>query len=158
MDVRRRTAIKVSGAAALFAVTRPAIAATANPLAAAIAPDGQSMRVVRVLLRDNGQAHVAEDQVAADKSPYPLFKQFLTHDATKTAIYSAPPHHKIAGSKDTGKALLFVVAGETTLKAGGATQRCPAGTAILMDAGSGAGLSETAGPAGYTAIKVQLAD
>jgi hypothetical protein len=158
MDVRRRNAIKVGGAAALFAVTGPAVAATANPLAAAIAPDGESMKVVRVLLRDDGQTHVAEDQVAADKSPYPLFKQFLTHNATKTAIYSAPPHHKITGGKDAGKALLFIVAGETTLMAGGSKQLCPAGTAVLMDAGSAAGLNETAGPAGYTAIKVQLAD
>jgi hypothetical protein len=158
MDVRRRTAIRVGGAAALFAVTGPAVAATANPLAAAIAPDGESMKVVRVLLRDDGQTHVAADQVAADKSPYPLFKQFLTHNATKTAIYSAPAHHKIAGGKDAGKALLFIVAGETTLMAGGAKQHCPAGTAILMDAGSAPGLNETAGPAGYTAIKVQLAD
>jgi len=158
MDVRRRTVIKVGGAAALFATTRPAPAAPVNPLAAAIAPDGQSMKVVRVLLRDDGQTHIAEDQVAADKSPYPLFKQFLTHNATKTAIYSAPPHHEIAGGKDVGKALLFVVAGETTLKVSGATQLCPVGTTILIDAGSGAGFSETAGPAGYTAIKVQLAD
>jgi hypothetical protein len=158
MDVRRRTAIKVGGGAALFAVTGPAVAATANPLAAAIAPDGQSMKVVRVLTRDDGQTRVSEDQVAADKSPYPLFKQFLTHNATKTAIYSAPPHHKIAGGKHADKAPLFIVAGKTTLSAGGATQLCPAGTAILIDAGGGAGLSETAGPAGYTAIKVQLAD
>jgi quercetin dioxygenase-like cupin family protein len=158
MDVRRRTAIKVGGAAALFAVTRQAMAGEANPLTAAIAPDGQSMKVVRVLRRNDGRTRVAEGEVAADNSPYPLFKQFLTHNATTTAIYSAPPHHRMPASKNTANALLFVVAGETTLKAGGSTQRCPAGTAILMDAGSGAGLSETAGPAGYTAIKVQLAD
>src|SRR5882757_8120020 len=99
MDVRRRTAIKVSGAAALFAVTRPAMATTANPLAAAIAPDGQSMKVVRVLLRNDGQTRVAEGEVAADNSPYPLFKQFLTHNATTTAIYSAPQHHKMPAGK-----------------------------------------------------------
>ena len=158
MDVRRRTAIKISGAAALLTATRQAVAAVPNPLAAAIAPDGQSMKVVRVLLRNDGQTRVAEGEVAADTSPYPLFKQFLTHNATATAIYSAPPHHRMPAGKNTANALLFIVAGETTLKAGDATQRCPAGTAILIDAGSGAGLNETAGPAGYTAIKVQLAD
>ncbi len=60
--------------------------------------------------------------------------------------------------KAPAKALLFIAAGEAVFKAGGTTQRCPAGTAILVDAGSGIGLTETAGPEGYTAIKVQLAD
>jgi hypothetical protein len=155
--IRRRTML-AGGGAALGVGSLARAAEKPNPLAAAIAPDGQSMKVVRVLLRNDGQTRVAEGEVAADSSPYPLFKQFLTHNATTTAIYSAPPHHKMTAGKNTANALLFVVAGETTLKAGGAMQRCPAGTAVLMDAGSGAGLSETAGPAGYTAIKVQLAD
>jgi len=129
-----------------------------NPLAASIAPDGQSMKVVRILLKNDGKTRVAEGQVAADQSPYPLFKQFLTANATATAIYAAPPHHKIKDMKATAKAMLFIAAGETAFRAGGATQRCPAGTAVLIDAGSGAGLTETAGPDGYTAIKVQLAD
>jgi hypothetical protein len=54
--------------------------------------------------------------------------------------------------------MLFICAGETVFKTEDATQRCPAGTAILIDAGSGDGLTETAGPEGYWAIKVQLAD
>jgi hypothetical protein len=155
--IRRRTML-AGGGAALAVGGLAGAAEMPNPLAAAIAADGQSMKVVHVLLHNDGHTLVTKDEVAADSSPYPLFKQFLTHNATKTAIYSAPPHHKITGNKDAGKALLFVVAGETTLKAGGTKQLCPAGTAILMDAGSGVGLSETAGPAGYTAIKVQLAD
>jgi hypothetical protein len=133
-------------------------AEAANPLAAAIAADGQSMKVVRVLLRNDGKTRVAEGEVGADTSPYPLFKQFLTHNATATAIYSAPPHHKMQAGKTAEASLLYIVAGETVLTADGATQRCPAGTAILIDAGSGTGLSETAGPGGYTAIKVQLAN
>lgn len=157
--IRRRTMLAGSGAAlAVAAAPQAGAAETPNPLAAAIAPDGQSMKVVRVLLRNDGQTRVAEGQVAADTSPYPLFKQFLTHNATATAIYSAPPHHKMANTKNAANTLLFIVAGETILKADGATQRCPAGTAILIDAGSGVGLSEMVGPAGYTAIKVQLAD
>ena len=155
--IRRRTILAGGGAA--LAVSRLANAAeAANPLAAALAADGPSMKVVRVLLRNDGKTRVAEGEVGADASPYPLFKQFLTHNASATAIYSAPPHHKMPASKATENALLYIVAGETVLMADGATQRCPAGTAILIDAGSGTGLSETAGPAGYTAIKVQLAD
>ena len=86
------------------------------------------------------------------------FKQFLTAKASAVAIYGAPAHHKIAGAKAPARAMLFICAGETVFKTIEATQRCPAGTAILVDAGSGDGLTETAGPEGYTAIKVQLAD
>ena len=155
--IRRRTMLAGSGAA--LAIGSLANAAEApNPLAAAFAQDGQSMKVVRVLLRNDGKTRIAEGEVGADKSPYPLFKQFLTHNATATAIYSAPPRHKMSADKASANALLYIVAGETVLKADGVTQHCPAGTAILIDAGSGADLSETAGPAGYTAIKVQLAD
>jgi hypothetical protein len=146
------------GGAALAVAGLANTAKAANPLAAAIAADGQSMKVVRVLLRNDGKTRVAEGEVGADASPYPLFKQFLTHDATATAIYSAPPHHTMPAGKNPANAVLYIVAGETVLKADGAIQRCPAGTAILIDAGSGTGLTETAGPAGYTAIKVQLRD
>jgi hypothetical protein len=46
-----------------------------------------------------------------------------------------------------------------TLKAGGTGRKqCPPAPFILLDAGSAPGLNETGGPAGYTAIKVQLAD
>ncbi len=157
MDVRRRTAIKIGGAAALFAGAQPAAAAV-NPLAEFIAPDGGSIKVVQLLAKNDGGTRIAEGERVADKSPYPLFQQFLTHDASAIAIYAAPPHHKIAADGNAGKSLLFIVAGETTLKAGGTTRRCPAGTVILSDAGIGADLKETAGPAGYTAIKVMLAD
>jgi hypothetical protein len=64
----------------------------------------------------------------------------------------------MAADKASANVLLYIVAGETVLKADGVTQRCPAGTAILIDAGSGTDMTETAGPAGYAAIKVQLAD
>jgi hypothetical protein len=129
-----------------------------NPLAYAFAPDGKSMKVIRILLKNDGKTRVAEGQIDPDASPYPLFKQFLTSKASAVAVYGAPAHHKIAGTKAPAKAMLFIAAGETAFKAGGTTQRCPAGTAILIDAGSGEGLTETAGPEGYTAIKVQLAD
>jgi len=149
----------LAGSGAALAISGLANAAEApNPLAAAFASDGQSMKVVRVLLRNDGKTRVAEGEIAADASPYPLFKQFLTNNATATAIYSAPPHHKMPANKNAAKSILFIAAGETVLKADGVIQRCPAGTAILIDAGSGTDLTEMAGPAGYTAIKVQLAD
>jgi hypothetical protein len=158
--IQRRSVLAGGGAAlAIGGLAGPAWAADKpNPLAAAFAADGESMRVVSILLKNDGKTRVAESQIGADKSPYPLFKQFLTANATATAIYAAPARHKIKDTKAPAKAMLFIAAGETVFKAGGATQRCPAGTAILIDAGSGMGLTETAGPEGYTAIKVQLAD
>jgi hypothetical protein len=155
--IRRRGLL--AGGGAVLAIGRLAQAADMpNPLASAFAPDGQSMKVVRILLRNDGKTRVAEGQVGPDASPYPLFKQFLSAKASAVAIYAAPAQHKIAGTKAPAKAMLFIAAGETVFKAGGASQRCPAGTAILIDAGCGDGLTETAGPQGYTAIKVQLAD
>src|SRR5882757_7191391 len=97
--IQRRSMLAGGGAALAIGglpVGDPAWAADKpNPLAASIAPDGQSMKVVRILLKNDGQTRVAEGQVGADRSPYPLFKQFLTANATATAIYAAPPHHKI---------------------------------------------------------------
>jgi hypothetical protein len=156
MNIERRTLL-AGGGAALAVAAAPGVQAeaAANKLAAFIAPDGTSIKAVKVTVAD-GQTSIADADIAADKSPYPLFKQFLTHDASATAIYAAPPHHKIDGNKASAKSLLFVVAGETTLKAGKTAHKCPAGTVILLDAG--ADLHEQAGPAGYTAIKVQLAD
>jgi hypothetical protein len=155
--IQRRTVL-AGGGAALAVASLAKAADKPNPLAAAFSADGQSMKVVRVLLKNNGKTRVAEGQVGPDHSPYPLFKQFLTSKASAVAIYGAPPRHKIAGAKASAKAMLFIAAGETVFKAGGASLRCPAGTAVLIDAGSGEGLTETAGPKGYTAIKVQLAD
>jgi len=40
-----------------------------NPLAAAIAADGQSIRVVRILLKNDGKTRVAESQIGADHPP-----------------------------------------------------------------------------------------
>jgi len=158
MDVRRRTAIKIGGAAALLGASRTARAEPVNPLAAFIAADGSAIKAVHVSAGDGGHSQIADMDVAADHSPYPLFKQFLTHKASATAVYAAPPHLKIAGAKNAAKTLLFIVAGETTLEAGATKRKCPAGTVILMDEGSGAGVSEKAGPDGYTGFKVALAD
>ena len=154
----RRRRVLAGGGAALAIGGLAQGAEKANPLDYAFASDGKSMKVIRILLKNDGQTRVAEGQVGPDDSPYPLFKQFLTSKASSVAIYSAPAHHKIASAKAPAKAMLFICAGETVFKTGEATQRCPAGTAILVDAGSGDGLTETAGPDGYTAIKVQLAD
>jgi hypothetical protein len=81
--IRRRTML-AGGGAALAVGGLANAAGVANPLAATIAADGQSMKVVRVLLRNDGKTRIAEGEVGADKSPYPLFKQFLTHNATAT--------------------------------------------------------------------------
>ena len=154
--IRRRRVLAGGGAALVIGGLAQA-AEGANPLAASFAPDGKSMKVIRILLKNDGKTRVAEGQVGADDSPYPLFKQFLTSKASAVAIYGAPAHRKIAGAKAPARVMLFICAGETVFKTSETTQRCPAGTAILVDAGSGDGLTETAGPEGYTAIKVQLA-
>lgn len=154
----RRRSVLAGGGAALAIGGLAQGSEGQNPLVHAFASDGKSMKVIRILLKNDGKTRVAEGQVGADESPYPLFKQFLTSKASAVAIYGAPARHKIAAAKAPAKAMLFICAGETVFKAGGVTQRCPAGTAILVDAGSGAGLTETAGPEGYTAIKVQLSD
>jgi hypothetical protein len=158
MEVRRRTAIKIGGAAVLLGASGTAMAEPVNPLAAFIAADGGSIKAVHVTAGDGGHSQIADTDIAADHSPYPLFKQFLTHKASATAVYAAPPRFKIAGTKNTAKTLLFIVAGETTLEVGATKRKCPAGTVILMDEGSGAGVSEKAGPDGYTGFKVALAD
>jgi hypothetical protein len=158
MDVKRRTAIKIGGAAALLGASGTAMAEPVNPLAAFIAADGASIRALHVSTGDGGHSQISDTDVAADHSPYPLFKQFLTHKASATAVYAAPPRLRIAGTRNAARTLLFIVAGETTLEAGAAKRKCPAGTVILMEEGSGAGVSETAGPDGYTAFKVALAD
>jgi hypothetical protein len=159
MKIPRRTMLAGTGAAVTLASMQHGQAAeAANPLATFIAADGGSIKAVHVSAGDGGHSRIAEMDVAADHSPYPLFKQFLTHKASATAVYGAPPHHRIVGSKNPAKTLLFIVAGETTLEAAGTRRKCPAGTMILIDAGSGADLGEKAGPDGYTGFKVQLAD
>lgn len=159
MELRRRTILAGTGAAVTLASLPQAKAdETANPLAAFIAADGQSIKAVHVSIGDDGHSRITETDVAADHSPYALFQQFLTHKASATAIYGAPPYHRIAGAKNTAKTLLFIVAGETTLGAAETQRKCDAGTLILIDEGGGAGLSEEAGPDGYTAFKVKLAD
>ena len=159
MRIQRRTLLAGAGAAVTLAATSHVRAADAvNPLAAFIAADGGSIKAVQVFADSNGHTKIVDTDIMADHSPYPLFTQFLTHKATSTAIYGAPPHHKIAGGKNAVKSFLFIVAGENTLAAAGNKRSCPTGTVILIDEGSGDGLSQQAGPDGYTAFKVHLAD
>jgi hypothetical protein len=150
--IKRRTLIAGGGA---FALAGPAaLAALADGLAAAIAPDGQSIRVVRVFA-ENGATRMEDATLPADPSPYPLFKQFLTHKASSVAVYRAPSGLTIAAKAAPAREIVFIAEGDTLLAAGGLSRRCAAGTFILAD---GAACDERAGAAGYTAIKIHLAD
>ncbi len=157
MKIERRTLLAGSGAAlAIAAAPGARAAAKANPLAAFIAPDGSAIKAVKVTAGDDGQTKIAEADVAADHSPYPLFKQFLTHKASRVAIYAAPAGHKITVVPAASQ-LLYIIAGSLTVMGKDAPGHdCPAGSAILIDAGTRH--REHAGPAGYTAIKVALSE
>jgi hypothetical protein len=157
MKIERRTLLAGSGAALAIAAAPGALAAKdPNPLAAFIAADGSAIKAVKVTMDDEGETHIAETDVAADNSPYPLFKQFLTHKASRVAIYAAPPGHKITVIP-AAKQLIYVIAGSLTVKGkNDAGHECVAGSAILLEAG--ARHREHAGPDGYSAIKVALAD
>jgi len=154
--IKRRTVLAGGGAAAIVTAgaARAASAQPESTLAAAIIDDGQKIKVVRISA-DNGRTAIADVGLPADPSPYPLFKQFLTHKASATAVYSAPPRHEIT-TNATDRYLVFIAAGDTTLQAGGTSRRCGAGTFILAE--RGAAYAERAGVDGYTAIKVRLAD
>ncbi len=157
MMLKRRTVLTGGGAAVLAAGTHPETATGAEAktdLAAAIVDDGRKIKVVRVSA-ENGQTAITDAELPADPSPYPLFKQFLTHKASATAVYGAPPRHRIA-TDATDKFLVFIAAGNTTLMADSGARQCDAGSFILTDTGSR--YTEHAGPEGYTAIKVRLAD
>jgi hypothetical protein len=153
MEIGRRTVVVGGGAALMLTPMQGAEAA--DDLAAAISPDGQTIRVVRVFA-DGGRTMIADAVLPADPSPYPLFKQFLTHKASATALYRAPPGLRIAGKAVPAKDLVFISAGDTTLVAGKQTRHCAAGAFILIE--SGAACDERAGKTGFTAIKIRLAD
>jgi hypothetical protein len=155
MNIGRRAVLAGSGAALAAQAFSSAWAKAENPLAAFIAPDGESIKVVKILALEGGAVQMLNADIAADHSPYPLFKQFLTHKASRVAAYGAPAGHKAAAVPAT-RQLTFIVAGDMTLVGQGTEKSCPAGTAILADAGCR--YHEHAGPAGYAAIKVALAD
>ena len=155
MDIERRTVLKGSAALAAAAATSAGAAEAMNPLAAFIAPDGNAIKAVKVTADDAG-THIAGIDVAADPSPYPLFKQFLTHKASRVAIYAAPPGHKVTVVPSANQLIYFVAGSLTVMGKDPPGHDCPAGSAILIDAG--VRHREHAGPAGFTAIKVALSD
>ena len=161
MSIKRRTVIAAGGGAAvaLAASRAPAMADAkdnGNPWASAIAGDGDGIKAVRVSAGADGKSKIEEVDLPADPSVAPkLFQQFLTHRASATAIYQAPPHHAIAESQPA-KDLLFIVDGATTLKTDAGSRKLGLGTFVLFD--GVAKHTEKAGPAGYVAIKVRLAD
>jgi hypothetical protein len=157
MEVKRRSVV-AGGAAALLAggVAEAKVQETENPLAASFPPDGNSVKVVEIKTDADGHAVISPVDLPADKSPYPLFKQFLTHKASAVAVYSVPPNHHIPTSFDPVRRFVFIVSGETTLIAKDATHKCEAGSIILLDGKSD--LAARSGPVGYVAIKVQVAD
>jgi hypothetical protein len=156
MKIARRTVLAGAGAGLAAASVPGSQAAEAeNSLAAFIGADGKSITVIDVKADANGHAVISPVELPADASPYPLFKQFLTNKASAVGIYSAPPNHHISTSFDTAKRLVVVVAGELTLNSAHGSRDCPAGTVILLDGSSD--MTAKGGPAGFTAIKVQLA-
>ena len=161
MKVKRRIMIAAGGAAAVaLAASRGRAVADAkdhaNPWAAAIAGGGGSIKAVLFSVGADGKSKMEDIDVPADQSVAPkLFQQFLTHKASATAIYQVPPHHVIAESQPA-KDLLFIVDGATTLKTDAGSRKLGLGTFVLFD--GVAKHTEKAGPAGYVAIKVRLAD
>jgi hypothetical protein len=159
MTIKRRTLIAAGGGIAATVATRRTKAAAkdqGSPWAGAIAASGDSVKAVRVSLGADGKSRIEDIDVPADKSVAPqLFQQFLTHKASATAIYRAPPHHAIAES-EPAKDLLLIVDGTTTIKTDSGSRKLGLGTFVLFD--GVAKHTEKAGPTGYVAIKVRLAE
>jgi hypothetical protein len=157
MEIERRTVIAAAGMLAALGIDGRAVAAEApaSPWAGSIAPDGDTIKVVKVSIDAAGKSQAAEADLPADHSPYPLFKQFLTHEASKVAIYRAPPNLAIAENQPA-KDLLLIVDGDTTLMTDTGSRKVGLGGFVLFD--GIAKHTETAGPAGYVAIKIRLAD
>ncbi len=145
----------IAGGATASVLTTGAAAQAEPALDGAIAVDGNTLRAVVVSLGGDGKSMVAIQTLPADPSPYPLFRQFLTHKTTATAIYRAPPDHTVI-SAAPARDFQFIVAGEAIITADSGNYICGPGTVILADAG--ARHEQRAGKAGYTAIRVRLAD
>lgn len=157
MEIGRRAVLAGTGASLAVASAPNARAADVdNPLAGLIAADGKSIKVIEIKADAAGHAMIVPVELPADASPYPLFKQFLTHKAAAVAIYSVPPNHHIPAAFDPAKRFLFIVSGETTLITQREHRPCQAGTIVLFDGASD--LAARSGPAGYTAVKIQLAE
>jgi hypothetical protein len=166
MDIGRRAVVAGSGAAVALAAAGPSAAADAppngNPWARAIAASGDAIKAVMVSVDADGKSRITDTDIVADKSVAPkLLQQFLTHQASKVAIYRAPPHHAITVVRPplAGKAaeeFLLIVDGNTTVKTDGGNRKIGSGTVMIFD--GIANYKEQAGPAGYIAIKVLLAD
>ncbi len=149
MEIGRRALIAAGGAAAAVGGSQAASAVTN-----AIDAEGGALNAVKVSIGGDGKSIVDMVLLPADPSPYPLFKQFLTHKASATAIYRAPPHH-LSNEAQPTRDLLFIVSGGAVIAADTGRETVGAGSVALCDAG--ARHSITAGPSGYTAIRVRLA-
>lgn len=156
MKIGRRTMMAGAGAAAAFASPSESMAAKAvESWAYALAPDGSAIKAFSVTADAAGNSKIEEIETAPDKSPYPLFKQFFTRKASKVAIYRAPPGHYLIDQKQA-KALMLLVDGEIEIKTDSGSKTAGRGGFIVFD--GKAANSQRAGRAGYTAIKVLLAD
>jgi hypothetical protein len=160
MSITRRTVIAGGGAAVALAAGRAIAVADANnhasPWAGSIVTGSAGIKAVLISAGADGKSKIEDIDVPPDKSVAPmLFRQFLTHKASATAIYQAPPRHAIAEA-EPAKDLLFIVDGATTLETDGGSRKLGRGTFVLFD--GIAKHTEKAGPAGYVAIKVRLAD
>jgi hypothetical protein len=144
------------GVASVFAgMPETTTAKTVESWAQALSADGSTIKALSITTDASGKSSIAETDVGPDKSPYPLFKQFFTHKADKVAIFRAPPGHYFIDEKKA-KALLLIVDGEIELTTDAGPRKTGRGSFVLFD-GKGAN-TQRAGRAGYTAIKVLLAD
>jgi hypothetical protein len=159
MSIKRRTLMAAGGGGVVVALAHGKTKAAkdpGSPWAGAITDGGDGIKAVSISAGADGKSKIDDITVPADTSVAPkLFQQFLTHKATATAIYQAPPGHTIAEGQPA-KDLLFIVDGTTTLKADSGSRTVGRGTFVLFD--GVAKHTEKAGPAGYVAIKVRLAD
>jgi len=157
MELKRRIVIAGGGAAAMLSTARAAKAeAPANPWDSALSADGDTIKALHVIQGTDGKSKIEDIDLPPDQSLAPkLFQQFLTHKASKVAIYQAPPHHAIAEARPA-KDLLLIVDGTTMLSTDGGSRKIGSGTFVLFD--GVAKHTEKSGPTGYVAIKVRLAD
>lgn len=157
VSIKRRTLIAAGGGVAVALAQGAARASgSGSSWADAITAGGNGIKAVRVTADAEGKSRIEDIQMPADASVAPqLFQQFLTHRASAVAIYQARPHHAIPESQPA-KDLLFIAEGATTLKTDGGSRKLGLGTFVLFD--GVAKHSEKAGPAGYVAIKVRLAE
>lgn len=157
MEIGRREVLAGSAAAVLAGVPVGRADAAANPLAAILSADGSSIEIVHVVAPVGAPSRIAVKDQAGEKQSGTRLVQFLARKADRVAIFGCPPGHKVAErAAGKGGELLYLVQGVVTVKAGTGRRSCGRGTMILCE--EGGSFSLEAGPQGYAAIKIRLAE